>query len=123
MPKSHSGTRLDCIVTEFKLQLNKKLFIETLQFIEAFHMCHFRFEARLEYHPTAHNRIEQSGRSVAARERTPFTTCPKVLQKFSTSPSPIATKYGRPHQQTSVKQNRFINTWPKRLQPNLYFAP
>lgn len=48
--------------------------------------------------------MEQSGRSVATRERTPFTTCPKVLQNFSTSPSPIATKYGRPHQQTPVKQ-------------------
>ena len=36
------------------LQLNKKLFIEALQLIEAFYMCHFCFEARLEYHPIAH---------------------------------------------------------------------
>lgn len=123
MPKSHSGTRLDCIVTEFKLQLNKKLFIETLQFIKALHMCHFCFEARLEYHRPPINRAEQSRRSVAARERIPFTTCPKVLQKFSTSPSPIATKYGLPHQQAPVKRKRFINKWTIRLQPNLYFAP
>lgn len=69
MPKSHSGTRLDCIVTEFYLQLNKKLFIETLQFIKALHMCHFCFEARLEYHPTAHqpHRTEQA---VGCRPRT-----------------------------------------------------
>ncbi len=44
------------------MQLNKKLFFETLQFIKAFHMCHLCFEVRLEYHPTEHHphRTEQT---------------------------------------------------------------
>lgn len=78
------------------MQLNKKLFIESLQFIKALHMCHFCFEARLEYHPTAHqpHRAEQT---VGCRPRTyPLHNLPKGPTELLDKPLPHSNKIRTP---------------------------
>ena len=78
------------------MQLNKKLFFETLQFIKAFHMCHLCLKVRLEYHPTEHHphRTEQT---VGCRPWTyPLHNPPKGPTEVLDKPPPPNNKIRAP---------------------------